>query len=245
MMMGYKTDRFLRILLAVLAVYGLAISALVFALSWPKPIQRAVLCMAWGLILLWCIGVGMASVIFRQRIQRIIEPIKLGWPVKFVLFCTVMALVEEAVTVTMTNMAPVFGVEVGQAYITASANYLDVVCLHSVVVFVPMFICWAVLLRRIDYSPMEVMFLFGLTGTLAEMSFGGLQALASVGFWMFVYGWMVFLPAYCLPQRAGTHRPRWWQYPLAVLLPFVFVIPFAGAVHFLHPIKIHFPPIAG
>lgn len=245
--MRYKSDRFLRILLPVLAVYGLLTSvlALTAMLIADKPNQRATILMAWGLILLWCIGVGLISVLCRERIRKIVEPIKVGWAFKFVLFCTVMALLEEAVTVTMTNMAPVFGVKVGQAYITASANYLDVVFLHSVVVFVPMIICWAVLLRRIDYSPMEVMFLFGLTGTLAEMSFGGLQALASVGFWVFVYGWMVFLPAYCLPVRDGTHRPRWWQYPLAVVLPFVFVPPFAGVVFLLHPIKVHFPPIAG
>jgi hypothetical protein len=110
------------------------------------------------------------------------------------------------------------------------------------VVFIPMFICWAILLRWIDYSPLEVMFLFGLTGTMAEMSFGGLQAIAQVGMWMFVYGWMVFLPAYCLPGRAKTHRPKWWQYPLAVVLPFAFV-PLAGPAMILHPIKFHFPPI--
>ena len=243
--MRYKADRILRILLTVLAVYGFATSALVFVLNWTHPIGRAVLCMAWGLILLWCIGVGLVSMVFKKHIRCLVGPIPIRWPVKFVLFCTGMALLEEAVTVTMTNLAPVFGVEVGQAYITASANYLDVVCLHSVVVFVPMFICWAVLLRRIDFSALEIMVLFGLTGTLAEMSMAGLQALASVGFWMFVYGLMVYLPAYCLPERAGTRRPRWWHYPVAVFLPFVFVIPFAGAVHFLHPIKIHFPPITG
>jgi len=164
-MMRYKTDRFLRILLIVLAVYGFATSALVFVLNWPNPIGRAVLCMAWGLILLWCIGVGLVSMVFKNDIRRFVGPIPIRWPVKFVLFCTGMALLEEAVTVTMTNLAPVFGVEVGQAYITASANYLDVVCLHSVVVFVPMFICWAgAVAGKSIIHPCEVMFLFGLTG---------------------------------------------------------------------------------
>jgi hypothetical protein len=229
----------------LLAVYGLVTSALVFLLVWPNPIQRAVLCMAWGLILFWCIGGGLIALIWKNRIRSYVQGIKLNWAVTFVLFCTGMALLEEAVTVTMTNMAPVFGVEVGKAYITASANYLDVVCLHSVVVFVPMFICWAVLLRRIDYSPMEVMFLFGLTGTLAEMSFSGLQALASVGFWMYVYGLMIYLPAYSLPERPSLIRPRWWHYPLAIFLPFVCVIPVAGFISIIHPIKIHFPPMTG
>ena len=35
----------------------------------------------------------------------------------------------------MTNCAPLFGVPFGQAYITASANYFDVVLYHSVVMW--------------------------------------------------------------------------------------------------------------
>ncbi len=229
----------------LLAVHGLATSALVLAAVWSNPIHRAVLGMAWGLILIWCIGGGVVTLVFKDRIRGIVQRIRWNWAVTFVCFCTGMALTEEAVTVTMTNLAPLFGVHVGQAYITASANYLDVVCLHSVVVFIPMFICWAILLRRIDFSPLQVMFLFGLTGTLAEMSFSGIQALASVGFWMYVYGLMVYLPAHTLPERPSLIRPRWWHYPLAVVLPFVFVIPVAGLISIIHPIKIHFPPIAG
>lgn len=55
-----------------------------------------------------------------------------GWKKKFVVFATVLALIEEAITTTMTNLAPLFGVEIGEAYITASTNYVDVVLFHSV-----------------------------------------------------------------------------------------------------------------
>ena len=83
------------------------------------------------------------------------------------------------------------------------------------------------------------MLLFGLTGTFAELSLGGFNP----GLWVFVYGWMVYLPAYSLPPRDGLHSPRLIHRILAVLLPIVFAIPVAGIIHLIHPISIHFPPI--
>jgi len=44
---------------------------------------------------------------------------------KFILMATVLALIEEATTTTMTNLARLFGVKVVQACITASTNYLE------------------------------------------------------------------------------------------------------------------------
>jgi hypothetical protein len=38
---------------------------------------------------------------------------------------TALALMEEAITSSMTNLAPLFGVKIGEAYITASTNYFD------------------------------------------------------------------------------------------------------------------------
>lgn len=64
----------------------------------------------------------------------------LDWTVRFVLLCTIMALLEEVITTTMTNLAPVFGMTPEEAHIATSTNDLKVVCFHSVVVFVPMFI---------------------------------------------------------------------------------------------------------
>ena len=169
------------------------------------------------------------------------------WPVKFVVFCTVLALFEEAITTTLTNMAPFFGVPVGKAYITASANYLDVVCFHSVIVFVPWFVGWAWMLSRWDFHRTLVFLLFGLTGTLAETGLMP-QKLGEVGMWVFVYGLMVYLPAYSLPADRGARRPRWWAYPLAVVLPLLFMVlllPYGLIKPYLHPdpSNIHFPPI--
>ena len=236
---------FAKILIILLGIWlAVSTSLVVFiALSAMGPNSRAVILMGAGLILLWVALGGSLMYIFRDRIRSAVLKMSGDWRLKFVLFATLLALLEEAVTVSMTNLAPVFGVPVGAAYITASANYLDVVTLHSVVVFVPMFIGWAFLLSRWDFTPAQVFLLFGLTGTLAEVSFGGIQQFAQIAMWTFVYGLMVFLPAYCIPSERGARPVRWWNYPLAVGIPIVFSIPVAAVIGTIHPVPIHFPPI--
>jgi len=233
------------ILIILLGIWMAASTSVVLAIALTvmKPNSRAVVLMGTGLILLWVVLGGFLMRAFRDPIRRTVLGLRGDWRIKFVLFATLLALLEEAITVTMTNLAPLFGVPVGAAYITASTNYLDVVALHSVVVFVPMFIGWALILSRWDFSPPLAFLLFGLTGTLAEAGFGGAGGFAQIGMWTFVYGLMVYLPAYCVPRERGARPLRWWHYPLAVLLPFVFAIPVAAVVGFLHPYRIHFPPI--
>ena len=208
--------------------------------------MRAVLGMGWGLILLW-IGLGGGLMYrFREPIRRAVVRIRLDWRVRFVLLATGLALTEEMITTAMTNLAPWFGVKVGEAYITASTNYLDVVALHSVVMFVPMFVGWAAILSRYAFSPFEVFLLFGITGTLMETNFGMRNPL-EFGLWIFVYGLMVFLPAYCVPSDRATRCLRWWHYPFAVLAPLLFIaivpLPLAAGLLFPHHPKVHFPPI--
>jgi len=223
------------------ALYSLFI--LFIASSFMGPNGRAVVFMVTGLVLLWIVFGGTLMWRTRERVGVFVRGVPFSWRVKFVLFCTLLALTEEAVTVSMTNLAPLFGVPVGTAYITASANYLDVVALHSVVAFVPMFIGWAWMLGRWDFAPAKVFLLFGLTGFLAEAWFAGSVNLAAAPFWIFVYGLMVWWPANSLPARDTARRPPWWAYLLAVVLPFACAAPVAIVVGSLHPVKIHFPPI--
>jgi hypothetical protein len=112
-----------------------------------------------------------------------------------------------------------------------------------VVVFVPMFVVWSWLLGRYDFKPNQVFLLFGLTGALAEASSFG--RITEAGFWIFIYGLMLYLPAYSLPAERGARRPRIRPFLLAVLLPFLAAAPMAGLVWLIHPVKIHFPPIGG
>ena len=79
---------------------------------------------------------------FRKQLAPKLAAIPLDWRVRFVLFCTAMALIEEVITTTMTNCAPLCGTTPAEAHITASTNYFVVVCFHSVVVFIPMFTRW-------------------------------------------------------------------------------------------------------
>ena len=210
-----------------------AISFFVLASDAP-PAEKAMIKMALGLNLIWVLVLGWLMVRFRDPLRLFVRRISLPWGLKFFLFCTGLALLEEAVTVSMTNLAPLFGAEIGEAFITASANYLHTVLFHSVIVFLPMFLIWAGLLRFFDFPPAHVFLLFGLTGSLAEMSMSPTNLLA--GFWFFVYGLMVYLPAYSLPQDRGARKPPWWAYPLAALLPLlspILLLPLAPLLNYL------------
>ncbi len=234
-------------LIIAFGVWGGVVTSLVSAvlIMSGKPAPRALMLMVVGLTVLWVVVGGTFMRLGRDRVRALVQRAPWDWRLTFIVFCTLLALVEEAITTMMTNLAPVFGVPVGVAYITASANYIDVVCCHSVIVFVPMFIAWAFLLSCRRFSPDAVFILFGLTGVLAEAGSFGLANLANAGFWVFVYGLMVYLPAYCIPANRPARPPRWWHYPLAVGLPLVAAMPVAGVVAYLHPTKIHFAPIAG
>ncbi|MDX9755554.1 MAG: hypothetical protein RBU29_16440, partial [bacterium] len=216
-------------------LWAVLVCTLITVLVWQNPKDRATLLMADGLLLLWVLLGGWLNVRYRESVRVGFARVPLRWQTKLVLFGIALALLEEAITTSMTNLAPVFGVKMGEAFITASANYIDVVCFHSVIVFIPWFIAWAVLLSYYDFPASHVLLLFGITGLLAETLSFGLQNLGNAGFWILVYGWMIYLPAYCIPANRGAKHPRWWMYPLAVLLPFValgitflLAIPFAG-----------------
>jgi len=228
-------------IMAFLAFLGFITSSVVLVITFNAPKTRAVILMAWGLIIFWCVIFGAVSILFKDRIAKFVRGIKINQFVIFVIFCTLLAMLEEAVTVSMTNCAPLFGVKYGEAYITASGNYLDVICFHSVIVFVPMFIFWSLYLKRYDFSPEEVFILFGITGTIAEMQFAGQWNPLIVGFWSWVYGLMVYLPAYSLEFKKERLKPKFVHYLGAILIPGVFVIPVAVLLHIFapHP-TIHF-----
>jgi hypothetical protein len=250
MRVGIQSKTLIRIFIGI-STLQLTLASVVFLFSFaPKQVvTHAVLGMGLGLYLFWIILFGSLTAMFKDQIRRAMDISKIEWHLKFVVFCIVLAMLEEVVTTTMTNLAPIFGARIGQAYITASANYWDVVLGHSVIVFVPMFIGWAVMLSRWDFSANQALLLFGLTGTIGESLFGGPQHMLEIGMWMFVYGLMIYLPAYCLPRREKARPPRWFHFIIAVLLPFVFAVPFlaiaAPTIHYLRPSSgTDFPPLS-
>jgi len=224
------TDRATRWLLVAVGVYSILLVGFLnlIVLNSNNVKDRAIFLMADGMIFLWIIVGGSLTPTLRRRLVPRLAAIPIGWRLRFVVLCTVMALIEEVITTSMTNLAPIFGSTPEEAHITASTNYFTVVLFHSVVMFVPMFIAWAWMLSRWDFSPIKVLLLFGITGSLAEMSINPTSLIG--GFWVFVYGLMVYLPACTVPRDRGAKPLRWWHYPLAVVLPFVAVIPVAPLV---------------
>ena len=224
------TDRITRWVLVAIGVYSAFVVGLLnlVVLNSGKVKDRAIFLMADGMIFFWIILGGALTPMLRRRLVPKLAALPIDWRVRFVLFCIAMALIEEVITTTMTNLAPLFGSTPEEAHITASTNYFVVVCFHSVVVFVPMFVAWALMLSRWDFSPLKVLLLFGITGSIAEASINPTSLIG--GFWVFVYGLMVYLPACTIPQNRGATMLRWWHYPLAVVLPFLAAIPVVPVV---------------
>ncbi|MBN2386115.1 MAG: hypothetical protein JXB85_03790 [Anaerolineales bacterium] len=220
-------------------------TTVIYSVTAGERILHAMVGMSRALILLWIVLGGALMVLLRKPIRLAIGRIRLAWQVKFVLFCILLAMLEEAITTLITNQADLFGAAVGEVYITASTNYLDVILFHSVIVFVPMFIAWVGLLHRWDFSPFWVFLFFGFSGLLAEAWTFGWGHLTEFAVWIFVYGLMVYLPAFSVPAERGARPARWFLAPLAVLLPFVFAVPWALVLGLLFPDHpaIHFPPI--
>ena len=170
----------------LLACWLTLTTSLVLAVTWSNRIAHAVISMGAGLIVLWIFMCGSLMYFFREPIKKFVLGISLNWQIKFVLFATLLAMLEEAITTTMTNLAPLFGAKIGEAYITVSTNYLDMISHHSVIVFIPWFIAWAWILKRFAFSPFWVFLLTGLNGLLAETLTFGLQHLSEFALWIFV-----------------------------------------------------------
>lgn len=223
----------------VLAGLQLIFAVFIFIVN-NEPAFRATIGMAiLGLYILWIIICGMLMKKYRDRIRDFIQKININWKVKFVLFATILALFEEIITTLMTNTAPLYGVTPEIVHITASTNYLDVVLSHSVILFFPMFIIWAFILGRYYISPNAVFILWGLSGWFMEALFRGFGHSLEIGMWVFVYGLMIYLPAYSIPQDRVAGKPGFWMYPLFVLIPLLGVIP-GGLIATV--IKIFRPP---
>ncbi len=238
-----KPDRITRWLLIAIGIYSaLLVGFLNFViLSSGNVKDRAIFLMADGMILIWIIVGGSLTPLLRKYLVPRLVAIPIDWRVRFVIFCTIMALVEEVITTSMTNCAPLFGTTPEEAHITASTNYFHVVLCHSVILFVFMFVVWAWMLFRWDFSPLKVLLLFGITGSLAEATINPTSLIG--GFWIFVYGLMVYLPACTVPRERGTRPVRWWHYPMAVFLPFLGVIPGGVVATILRKVlDVHFFP---
>ena len=89
-----RTDRITRWLLIAIGIYSaLLVSFLnLIILNSDKVKDRAIFLMADGMILLWIIVGGSLTPMLRRRLVPTVAAIPIDWRVRFVLFCTAMAL---------------------------------------------------------------------------------------------------------------------------------------------------------
>lgn len=247
---GKLTAKVLITLIAGAAgIHFLALTAVFSFLTYRHEQVRlaALLGMMLGVYLIWVVIGGTVAWRAGNLIERWGKENPSFWFQRFVLFCVAMGMIEEAVTTFMTNSAPLLGVQLGEVYITASSNYWDVILGHSLIVITPAFLAWAFLLQRYRFQPSTVFVLFGLTGTLMEMIYGGVTQIAQIGMWVIVYGLMVYLPACSVPSQRPGRIPRLRHCVLAILLPFAFMplcIPILFLIRAIRPsTAVQFPPI--
>lgn len=222
-----KTGAFV---IKVVLAYGILLMALLLLVVSDPDVNvndRAIIYM--GFWALWICWIGICGTLMyknREKIKRWVNMNPENWVGKFIIFAVCLLLLEEVFTVTLTNLYWVFGAEYGKAYITASDNYFETVLMHSAIVIWPAYLFWAWWLKKYDFHPNWVFILYGLYGTLGEMMYGGVQAAQAVGMWMFVYGLMIYLPAYCIPENRGAKRPKFIHYILTFLLSYLITLPF-------------------
>src|SRR6185369_16717453 len=89
-----------------LLVWVVVSTSLVLILNFQHRLTRAVIGMGCGLIVLWVFLCGGLMVRFQDRIRERVRHWRWDWRIKFVLMATFLACVEEAVTTSMTNLAP-------------------------------------------------------------------------------------------------------------------------------------------
>ena len=202
--------------------------------------SKAILFM--GFFALWIFWIGIFGTlmhIFRDKIKNFIEKFNNYWKITFILFCTSLALIEEIITVTTTNLYWLFGGEYGKAYITASNNYFEVIFLHSVIVFWPSYLFWSWWLSKYDFHYNWVFLLYGISGVFSEMTLVGFQAIIASGMWIHVYGLFIYLPAYCIPKNREVIKPSWYHYLLTQILPIFFQLPIILLVSYIRKITNH------
>jgi len=216
-------SRFIIKALAIYSFFFLILISVAILTSDATNNEKAIIKMAIALNILWVGICGGLMYKYRVGISKFVRAIPINWKVKFFGFSLTLILIEEAITTTLTNLAPLFGGEIGKAFITGSTNYFEVIFFHSAIMFVPFILVWIWLLSRYDFSVGQVFLLFGLLGTIGEAMLSP-YALIS-GFWFFVYGLFVFLPTYSLPQRYNLKRPGIKAYLIAIIVPILISAP--------------------
>ena len=230
---------FSKLLIKIIAIYSIIFLIFLSIVTFTGDAtnnEKAIIKMALLLNLIWCVGFGLYTLKNKNKIKQKFNQIKsdLSWKKKFFIFFLGLILLEEIITTTLTNLAPALGGEIGKSFITASTNYFEVIFFHSAIIFVPFIFIWIYLFSKYDFSANQAFLLFGLVGTLAEAMLSPFALIS--GFWFFVYGLMIYLPAYTLPQRENLLPAGIWAHIQAIILPFIVSIPMSLFVIWLRSV---------
>ncbi len=219
-----KSNTIIKII-GVYSILFLALIGIAILTSDTNYNDKAIIKMGISLVFLWVVVCGTIMFLLRDKISFAVKKFPINWKLKFFLFALTLILIEEIITTSITNLAPFFGGEIGKAFITASTNYFHVIFFHSAVMFIPWILVWTYLISKYDFSPNQVFLLFGLIGVIGE-SFLNPSAIFA-GFWFFVYGLMIYLPAYSVPKRKNLEKPTFFVYVLSIILPLILSAPMA------------------
>lgn len=210
--------------LILIGVYSIAFLSLVYVdvlNNWDAN-GLAIMKMSIFLSFLWIIIWGTFQYFFKDIVRKMINMTEKKWKKKFFVLCIILVWIEEAIAVTMTNNVVQFWWEPWKAFITASTNYFEVIFLHSIIVFIPMFYAWILLLKKYDFSTAQVLFFFWISWIIWEIFMNPIALIS--WFWIFIYGLMIALPVYCLPKR-NLRKPWFTWYVWALILPTLFSLP--------------------
>ncbi len=228
-----KEGRFARKIIIFYVIWLIISQTLlwIFILETGERKDIALLSMSLGLIVLWIFIGGSIMRLIREPLRLKMQRKPDKRVLRFFLFAILLACLEEVITTGMTNTAPLWGFSPYKVFITGSPNYFEVIFVHSVIVFLPSFLVWAVLLEKYTFHPNWVLILYGFTGLIFEgIAFGFQYILFSFSFWGLVYGLIVYLPAYCVPKSRQRKKPTILIYLLAIILPVLVTIPMALVV---------------
>ena len=226
---------FVRALVWLFGVWAVIIALffLLATLTSPDPVTRAIAGMALGLFLFWIV-LGGALIVLRKRACPAPVRRALASP------CRVRhspALLEEAVTTTATSTAPLWVSRSADLH-HRLGNYLSrALSRHRLCADVHRLGGWATL-RLLA----AIFILYGCTGRLPRRNLRRAKPVG-LGFWVYVYGLMIYLPVCAVPPDRGARKPGVWACLLALILPILAAIPVALIILTLNPPQHAFAPI--
>ena len=219
------------IALCIVIAFGFQALLVIHIFNQDSMQDKAMVSMSTALLVLWVGVCGFIILKTREKIRKRFTSPNF-FVLKFFIFAILMCMIEELITTSLTNTAYLWGLSPYEVYITGSPNYIEVLTKHSLIAFLPQFLCWGIIVSKYDISAQNVLIIYGITGYLNELiAFGIGPNVMSLPFWILVYGLILYLPAYALKRKHGLKEPNIAHYILFIVVPIIVSIPW---ILFLH-----------